>query len=112
VVGPSGCGKSTLLRCLAGLEILDEGDIYLREKSIVRLRPENRSVVLMFQDSLLFPHLTVLENVTYGLKRKKVSKTERVSQAERMLKKVKLFKWKDAFPHELSGGQKQRVSLA
>ncbi|WP_159782930.1 ABC transporter ATP-binding protein [Bacillus sp. N1-1] len=112
VVGPSGCGKSTLLRCLAGLEALDEGDIYLREKSIVRLRPENRSVVLMFQDSLLFPHLTVLENVTYGLKRKKVAKTERVRQAERMLKKVKLFKWKDAFPHELSGGQKQRVSLA
>lgn len=112
IVGPSGCGKTTLLRCLAGLEAISEGEICLKQKSIVNLKPEERSVVLMFQDSLLFPHLTVIENVTYGLKRRKWKKKERVRKAEQMLEKVKLLQLKNAFPHELSGGQKQRVSLA
>ncbi|MDP4552723.1 ABC transporter ATP-binding protein [Alkalihalobacillus macyae] len=112
VVGPSGCGKTTLLRCLAGLESIDGGDIILNGKSLATVKPEDRSVVLMFQDALLFPHLTVFENVTYGLKRIKTSKKDRIRQAEEMLEKVKLTKWKNAYPHELSGGQKQRVSLA
>ncbi len=112
VVGPSGCGKTTLLRCLAGLESIDGGDIILNGKSLAKVKPEDRSVVLMFQDALLFPHLTVFENVTYGLKRIKTSKKDRIRQAEEMLEKVKLTKWKNAYPHELSGGQKQRVSLA
>ncbi len=112
IVGPSGCGKTTLLRCLAGLEDISGGEIWLKQKSIVTLKPEERSVVLMFQDSLLFPHLTVIENVTYGLKRRKMKKKERVSEAEQMLMKVKLLHLRNAYPHELSGGQKQRVSLA
>lgn len=112
IVGPSGCGKTTLLRCLAGLEEISEGEIWLKQTSIVRLKPEKRSVVLMFQDPLLFPHLTVIENVTYGLKRKKMKKKERVLRAEQMLMKVKLLHLKNAYPHELSGGQKQRISLA
>ncbi|WP_270179149.1 ABC transporter ATP-binding protein [Alkalihalobacillus sp. CinArs1] len=112
IVGPSGCGKSTLLRCLAGLESIDSGDIMLNGKSVTKTKPEKRSIVLMFQDSLLFPHLSVLENITYGLKRKKVPKKERISEALDMIQKVKLSPWKDAYPHELSGGQKQRVSLA
>ncbi|WP_169525408.1 ABC transporter ATP-binding protein [Pseudalkalibacillus hwajinpoensis] len=112
VVGPSGCGKTTLLRCLAGLEVIDGGDIILNGKSLVTAKPEDRSVVLMFQDALLFPHLTVIENVTYGLKRRKTSKKDRIRQAEEMLEKVKLTRWNNAYPHELSGGQKQRVSLA
>ncbi|MBN8208093.1 ABC transporter ATP-binding protein [Bacillus sp. NTK071] len=112
VVGPSGCGKTTLLRCLAGLEAIDGGDVILNGKSLAKVKPEDRSIVLMFQDALLFPHLTVIENVTYGLKRKKTSKKDRISQAEEMLEKVKLTRWKNVYPHELSGGQKQRVSLA
>ncbi|MCA0985886.1 ABC transporter ATP-binding protein [Guptibacillus algicola] len=112
IVGPSGCGKSTLLRCLAGLESIDNGDIKLNGKSITSTRPENRSIVLMFQDSLLFPHLSVIENITYGLKRKKTPRKDRINEGLQMLEKVKLTRWKDAYPHELSGGQKQRVSLA
>ncbi|WP_377888677.1 ABC transporter ATP-binding protein [Alkalihalobacillus sp. R86527] len=112
IVGPSGCGKSTLLRCLAGLEFIDSGDVKHNGQLITSTRPEKRSIVLMFQDSLLFPHLTVIENITYGLKRTKTPKKERVTQALQMLEKVKLTPWKNVYPHELSGGQKQRVSLA
>lgn len=112
IVGPSGCGKSTLLRCLAGLEEIDSGDIVLNGVSIKDTKPEKRAIVLMFQDSLLFPHLSVIGNISYGLKRMKIQKDERIKQAQDMLEKVKLTDWKDAYPHELSGGQKQRVSLA
>lgn len=112
IVGPSGCGKSTLLRCLAGLESIDNGDIKLNGKSITSTRSEKRSIVLMFQDSLLFPHLSVIKNITYGLKRKKIPRKDRINEGLQMLEKVKLTRWKDAYPHELSGGQKQRVSLA
>ncbi|WP_347549755.1 ABC transporter ATP-binding protein [Pseudalkalibacillus hwajinpoensis] len=112
IVGPSGCGKTTLLRCLAGLETLDRGEVDLNGKSIITLKPEERPVVLMFQDALLFPHLTVIENVTYGLKRRRIARKKRREIAEEMLEKVKLSKWIDTYPHELSGGQKQRISLA
>ncbi|MGM7701504.1 ABC transporter ATP-binding protein [Pseudalkalibacillus sp. Hm43] len=110
VVGPSGCGKTTLLRCMAGLE---------RHEGIMRMngtdlsdRSDNRGIVLMFQDSLLFPHMNVLENVTYGLKMKKIAKRERIRSAREMLAKVDMSDHEKKFPYELSGGQQQRVALA
>ncbi|MBM7702429.1 ABC transporter ATP-binding protein [Metabacillus iocasae] len=111
LLGKSGCGKSTLLRCLAGLEE-HEGEFLLNNEEMANVSPEKRPVVLMFQESLLFPHLTVLQNVTFALKMKKVSKLEQTKQGRHMLKKVGLAEYEKAYPSELSGGQKQRVSLA
>ncbi|MCF6137423.1 ABC transporter ATP-binding protein [Pseudalkalibacillus berkeleyi] len=107
IVGPSGCGKSTLLRCIAGLEEY-EGTIQMNGDTST----ENRTIVLMFQESLLFPHLTVLENVTYGLKMKKIPKKERIQSAQTMLDKVEMTAHTTKYPYELSGGQQQRVALA
>lgn len=114
VVGPSGCGKTTLLRCIAGFSSLTEGTIFIREKDITGRKAEERPIVLMFQDALLFPHLTVLQNVTYGLKygKRKLSKQQRREEGEAMLEKIEMLGWKDQYPSQLSGGQQQRVSLA
>lgn len=111
VVGPSGCGKTTLLRCIAGLEE-HEGTIKMNGKNLSDLPKEKRGIVLMFQDSLLFPHMNVLENVTYGLKMKKIAKKERIHSAQEMLEKVEMLDHQKKFPYELSGGQQQRVALA
>ncbi len=110
VVGPSGCGKTTLLRCMAGLEG-HEGIMRMNGTDLSG-RTDSRGIVLMFQDSLLFPHMTVLENVTYGLKMKKIVKRERIQSAREMLAKVDMSDHEKKFPYELSGGQQQRVALA
>lgn len=112
VVGPSGCGKSTLLRCLAGLETITNGDIMLNGVNITNQSAEDIPVVMMFQQPLLFPHLNVLENVTYGLKRKRVKKKNRDNSGRQMLKKIEMLSFAKRYPHELSGGQQQRVALA
>lgn len=110
LVGPSGTGKTTLLRCIAGLETLDEGEIKINGENVTWSKPQKRPVVMMFQQPLLFSHMTVFENVEYGLKAAK--KKNRREQVAAMLEKVDMSAYSDAYPNELSGGQQQRISLA
>lgn len=112
LLGPSGCGKSTLLRMIAGLETPDSGRILLDGVDITALPPHRRPVNMMFQSYALFPHLTVADNVAFGLRRDGLPKPEiaqRVGDAMTMLEIAKLAGRK---PHQLSGGQQQRVALA
>lgn len=113
IVGPSGSGKTTLLRCIAGLETFSEGTFTISEKNVTQLEANRRPVSLVFQHPLLFPHMTVLENVAYGLKfKKKMSKKERQQKAKQFIQEVGLEGFEKYYPHEISGGQQQRVSLA
>lgn len=112
VVGPSGTGKSTLLRLIAGLEKTDTGEIKIDGEYLTNVPPQQRPVVYMFQESLLFPHMNVLENVAFGLKMAKVSKNKRYEKSKEMMKRVGLEGLESRFPHEISGGQKQRAALA
>ncbi|MCP1491008.1 NitT/TauT family transport system ATP-binding protein [Peribacillus frigoritolerans] len=109
IVGPSGCGKSTLLYLIAGLDKADKGEIRVAGKKVVKPGPER---VVVFQEAGLFPWLTVLENVTYGLKLKKMPKEEAKAKALDILKMVHLSRYVDSYPHQLSGGMKQRVAIA
>lgn len=109
IVGPSGCGKSTLLYLIAGLDKADTGEIRVAGKKVVKPGPER---VVVFQEAGLFPWLTVLENVTYGLKLKKMPKEEAKAKALDILKMVHLSRYVDSYPHQLSGGMKQRVAIA
>ncbi|MFJ8244252.1 ABC transporter ATP-binding protein [Peribacillus asahii] len=109
IVGPSGCGKSTLLYLIAGLDQPDAGDIRVAGQKVKKPGPER---VVVFQEAGLFPWLTVLENVTYGLKLKKMSKAEAEAKALEVLKMVHLSRYVDSYPHQLSGGMKQRVAIA
>ncbi|WP_155774155.1 ABC transporter ATP-binding protein [Rhodovulum sp. MB263] len=113
LLGPSGCGKSTTLRIIAGVDRQDAGEIRIDGQlvcdTVFRLPPERRSVGLMFQDFALFPHLSVAENVAFGLSGPKAARRARV---EALLDRVALGRFIDAFPHELSGGEQQRVALA
>jgi len=114
LVGPSGCGKTTFLRCIAGLTLNTSGSIYVNDVDITQNKAVNRAVVLMFQEPLLFPHLSILENVTYGLKygKEKWNKKQRVEKGLAILEKVELVGLEKRYPNQLSGGQQQRVSLA
>jgi NitT/TauT family transport system ATP-binding protein len=109
IVGPSGCGKSTLLYLVAGLDKADSGEIRVDGDLVSKPGPER---VVVFQEAGLFPWLTVLENVTYGLNLKKMPKEEARAKALDVLKMVHLSKYVNSYPHELSGGMKQRVSIA
>ncbi|MFJ7939651.1 ABC transporter ATP-binding protein [Peribacillus sp. NPDC096622] len=109
IVGPSGCGKSTLLYLIAGLDKADVGEIRVAGKKVVKPGPER---VVVFQEAGLFPWQTVLENVTYGLKLKKMPKEEAKAKALDILKMVHLSRYVDSYPHQLSGGMKQRVAIA
>jgi len=111
LVGPSGCGKSTLLRLLAGLEEADEGVIQLGDRDVTRLEPRDRDIAMVFQSYALYPHLTVRENLAFGLKLRKTSPADidsRVKEASEMLGLGPLL---DRFPRALSGGQRQRVAM-
>lgn len=115
LLGPSGCGKSTLLRIAAGLESLQQGEVQLAGETVARpggrqLPPERRNLGLMFQDAALFPHLSVLENVTFGLTR--LPAGERRTRALALLERLGLAAHATSYPHVLSGGQQQRVALA
>ncbi|WP_051912660.1 ABC transporter ATP-binding protein [Carnobacterium funditum] len=112
MIGPSGIGKTTLLKMVAGLVEYDSGEIIIDGYSMSGISPQERPVVYLFQESLLFPHLNLLENVTFGLKMAKVKKKARNQMGVDMLEKVGLKDYTERYPHELSGGQKQRVALA
>lgn len=112
LLGPSGCGKTTLLRILAGFELPAEGEILLDSQPLLRIPPWQRPVNTVFQNYALFPHLSILRNVTFGLKMRGVPKAERHDMAREALKLVRLDNFLDRKPAELSGGQQQRVALA
>ena len=111
LVGPSGCGKSTLLRMIAGLEKIDDGEIFINNQKINELHPSKRQTAMVFQSYALYPHMNVFENMSFGLKIEKRSKEEiklKVTEAAKILKIEELL---DRRPKELSGGQRQRVAI-
>ncbi len=112
LLGPSGSGKTTTLRLIAGFEIPDEGEVRLRGEDVAKKPPYARDVNTVFQDYALFPHMTVQQNVEYGLRVKKVGKAERRGRAREALAMVELSEYGDRKPGQLSGGQRQRVALA
>ena len=112
LLGSSGCGKSTLLRMLAGFETPTSGKIILDGKDLAGLPPYQRPMNMMFQSYALFPHLTVWDNIAFGLRREGQSSDEVSQRVEAMLKLVQLGKYAKRKPHQLSGGQQQRVALA
>ena len=112
IVGPSGCGKSTLLRMVAGLETITSGDIHIGDRVVNKLEPRERDIAMVFQNYALYPHMSVFDNMAYGLKIANVPKPEiaaRVAEAARMLE---LEPYLDRKPRQLSGGQRQRVAIA
>jgi iron(III) transport system ATP-binding protein len=116
LLGPSGSGKTTLLRCLAGIERIDGGTIAIGARTVTDGRshvpPEQRDLSMVFQDYALWPHLTVLDNVAFALRRRRLPKAECRSRAAVMLSRVGLEDFARRYPNELSGGQQQRVALA
>ena len=112
LLGPSGCGKTTLLRMIAGFEDITKGRILLFGQEIGNLPPNQRPVNTVFQQYALFPHMTVAENVVFGMLRLKKPKAEAEERARRMLEMVKLDQFAERKPNQLSGGQQQRVALA
>ncbi|MDQ1381188.1 MAG: spermidine/putrescine transport system ATP-binding protein [Actinomycetota bacterium] len=112
MLGPSGCGKTTSLRMIAGFEEPDRGRVELTGRDIVGVPPYKRNVNTVFQSYALFPHLTVADNVAFGLRRKKVSKSAVRDRVKRYLDLVQLNGYDDRRPSQLSGGQQQRVALA
>jgi spermidine/putrescine transport system ATP-binding protein len=112
MLGPSGCGKTTSLRMIAGFEEPNVGRVVLTGRDIVGVPPFKRNVNTVFQSYALFPHLTVADNVAFGLRRKKIAKSEIKSRVERYLDLVQLHGYDDRRPSQLSGGQQQRVALA
>ncbi|WP_068112781.1 ABC transporter ATP-binding protein [Tropicimonas marinistellae] len=112
LLGPSGCGKTTLLRCIAGFEDVTEGAIRLRGEDIAPLPPHRRPVNTVFQQYALFPHMTVLENVSFGLRRRGWIEMDAEARAREVLELVQLKDFAQRRPGQLSGGQQQRVALA
>ncbi|GAB2949064.1 sn-glycerol-3-phosphate import ATP-binding protein UgpC [Hafnia psychrotolerans] len=111
MVGPSGCGKSTLLRMVAGLERTTSGDIYINDQRVTEMEPKDRGIAMVFQNYALYPHMSVFDNMAYGLKIRGFGKAQilaRVEEAARILELGPLLKRK---PRELSGGQRQRVAM-
>ena len=112
LLGSSGSGKSTLLRMLAGMETPNQGKIILDGQDITGLAPYERPINMMFQSYALFPHMTVEQNIAFGLKQDKMAKGEINARVEEMLRLVQMSKFAKRKPHQLSGGQQQRVALA
>src|SRR6185312_9536673 len=111
IVGPSGCGKSTLLRMIAGLEEISRGSLLIDGKRMNELGPRDRDIAMVFQNYALYPHMTVYENMAFGLRLKKISKKE---VKERVMQTAKLLEIEDELfrkPKTLSGGQRQRVAI-
>ncbi|MEM8551002.1 MAG: ABC transporter ATP-binding protein [Pseudomonadota bacterium] len=112
LLGPSGCGKTTLMRILAGFEAPTEGGVSLAGESLIDVPPHRRPVNMMFQSYALFPHLSVWDNIAFGLRRAKLRRAEVKARVEEMLDLVQLSAQARRKPHQLSGGQRQRVALA
>ena len=112
LLGPSGCGKTTLLRMIAGFNTVDGGEICFDDRVINNLEAHKRDIGMVFQNYAIFPHLTVAENVAYGLKAKKCPKDQIPGKVEEALELVQIGKLKDRKPNELSGGQQQRLCIA
>lgn len=113
LLGPSGCGKTTLLRCIAGLETIDRGDVFLKGQAITDLAPNKRNVNTVFQNYALFPHLNVYDNIAYGPRIKKTfSEEELKQQVLEVLQLVQMVGYENRLSHQLSGGEKQRIAIA
>ena len=112
LLGPSGCGKTTLLRSLAGFYIPEKGQILFGDEDVTRLEPHKRNTGMMFQSYALWPHMTVAENVAFGLEERKVPAAEIKTRVGDALASVRMEKYADRKPNQLSGGQQQRVALA
>ena len=112
LLGPSGCGKTTLLRMIIGFNTIEKGEISVDGKVVNRIPTNRRNMGMVFQNYAVFPHMSVRDNVAYGLKTRKVPKAERYRKADEILKLVKMDAYADRMPAQLSGGQQQRVALA
>ncbi|WP_137700771.1 ABC transporter ATP-binding protein [Marimonas lutisalis] len=112
LLGPSGCGKTTLLRMLAGFESTTAGEIFIDNQPTSDVPPHHRPVNMVFQNYAIFPHLNVRDNITYGLRKQKLSRSKRYEMAEEMLEMIKLPDYGTRKATELSGGQRQRIALA
>ena len=112
LLGPSGCGKTTLLRMIAGFEVPDEGEIFLRGQDITGMRPSRRPINMMFQSYALFPHMSVYKNIAYGLEVEGLAAAEIERRVGEMMNMTQLTPFSHRKPARLSGGQKQRVALA
>ena len=112
LLGPSGSGKSTLLRIIAGLEEPDDGAIRIAGQDVTRARPQDRGIGFVFQHYAAFAHMTVYDNVAFGLKIRKRKASEVQAKVEELLALVGLTQWAKQRPHQLSGGQRQRMALA
>ncbi len=112
LLGPSGCGKTTLLRMIAGFNSIEGGEIKFNEQVINDIPAHKRNIGMVFQSYAIFPHLTVRENVEYGLKLRKLTKTEIKKKVDDILEVVRITEYQDRLPERLSGGQQQRVALA
>ncbi|KYH31625.1 ABC transporter ATP-binding protein [Neomoorella mulderi] len=112
LLGPSGCGKTTTLRCISGFELPDEGDVFFGDKQVTLLPPEQRNIGMVFQNYALFPHMTVYENIAFGLRLRRCTKAEIHRRVCEVLERVGLSGAGERYPRQLSGGQQQRVALA
>lgn len=111
ILGRSGSGKTTLLKVLAGLELVDSGSVISRGEPIEKLTPQKRNVVYLYQETLLFPHLDLFENIAFGLRLRDIEKGEVKRRTNMMIERIGLGGMERKMPHQLSGGQKQRVSF-
>jgi iron(III) transport system ATP-binding protein len=112
LLGPSGCGKTTLLRMIAGFNSIEGGDIFFNETRMNDIDPSKRNIGMVFQNYAIFPHMTVRENVAFGLKNRKLPKGKIQEETDKYLKLMQISQYADRMPSQLSGGQQQRVALA
>jgi multiple sugar transport system ATP-binding protein len=112
LLGPSGCGKTTLLRMVAGFEQPDVGGIYIGERDVTDLPPRSRSIAMVFQSYALFPHMTVADNISFGLRMHRMEKTETQQRVEKAAGMMQIEQFLQRHPSQLSGGQRQRVAVA
>ncbi|MEM8925858.1 MAG: ABC transporter ATP-binding protein [Actinomycetota bacterium] len=112
LLGPSGCGKSTLLRSIAGLEEIDEGTISIGDRDVTSFKPKDRNISRVFQNYAVFPHLTVRQNIAFGLERQKKPKDEVIKRVDQAAELLHIEEYLERRPNSLSGGQRQRVAVA